>query len=175
MEKLHVSQQDFCFPCGAMCCREYVVTISDEEAEKFSDNKTIRKIGKYWRLEKNAKTCTYIDAIGSCSIYAQRPTECQVYPLLITLKEGSESKPSDELSVSDLELFIDFACPAYGGLSDEFLEDAFYLIFESPKDFWKNCSDLNKTYAKIVDEICPLKNFPEYYKKMEEIIKNVSE
>jgi Fe-S-cluster containining protein len=77
--------------CGAICCKQTVVPLTDEEKEsgkyEYSEPtegcdcptcKLMRSTGKVV-LKKTQNGCIYLDGLNKCSIYDDRPSVCRSF------------------------------------------------------------------------------------------------
>lgn len=75
--------------CGAVCCRNTVVLLTEEESSSgfyetqeptdgcnCSTCSVMRQSGQK-SLTRNESGCVYLDGAGQCSIYEQRPSRCK--------------------------------------------------------------------------------------------------
>ncbi|MBI3466251.1 MAG: YkgJ family cysteine cluster protein [Planctomycetes bacterium] len=117
---LPVIQNWSCHQCGN-CCREYFVTVTDEEMRRieqqgwsqrpeFKDLRLFVPYGPFWHREyrlnhRTDGSCIFLDDRGLCSIHAEfgeqaKPLPCQIYPYMLV-------PAGNELRVS-----VRFSCPS---------------------------------------------------------------
>jgi len=72
-------------------------------------------------LRKEDGTCYYLQGKNHCSVYPYRPTECRLYPWILTWKEGK------------LDVEINFTCPEWQRFPKPTIPQA---ARKAPISFW---------------------------------------
>jgi lysine-N-methylase len=120
LRQLPVLQNWSCHRCGN-CCREYFVTVTDEERQRiekqgwanrpeFKGQPLFARYGPLWRREHRLShrpdgSCIFLDERGLCRIHGEfgeqaKPIVCQFYPYMLA--------PSD----TELRVSVRFSCPS---------------------------------------------------------------
>jgi lysine-N-methylase len=120
IRQLPVIQNWSCHQCGN-CCREYFVTVTDEEKNRieeqgwaeepeFQGQPLFVPLGPPWRREYRLAhradgSCVFLDERGMCRIHAKfgepaKPIACQIYPYML-VPAGKE-----------LRVSVRFSCPS---------------------------------------------------------------
>jgi Fe-S-cluster containining protein len=99
--------------CGAVCCKNTIVLLTDEEKKSGTYDYTMpkdtcscstcnlmRQTGQV-SLRRNDAGCTYLDGMNRCSIYENRPKMCRSFVCEQTwwkmqLMKGSGNMPAGE-------------------------------------------------------------------------------
>ena len=131
-----MSVSEVCSSCGAKCCRSLPPVLTDEEVEFFKrefgnevvseeirNDITISVLSK----KEGSQSCIFLnDKNNQCTIYSDRPLNCQFFPVLPRIKPNYRSLLSEHSSSSNLQLpnFIELRiwfCPLTDAYEDQLL------------------------------------------------------
>ena len=165
--------QEVCLECQG-CCRfkeqdsVWSPCLLDEEIQDFLDKNIPplclsldKKLMPIPNTQGQGYICSFFDVQGNkCKIYEFRPLECQLYPLLISLRNkkiafGDNSK----VRFSKVLLTVDLNCPYIKEKinSKEFKEYTDYLtnFLNSPKqlELLKDNPHIIRAYEEVLDII----------------------
>lgn len=94
-----------CSDCRINCCKRFYAVLLPEEEKDFEDCSfsintelgSVRAIGS-----RNGLPCPYLNDTGKCSIYAKRPLDCRLWPVILYY----------DFRTGEKVIYLDLDCPA---------------------------------------------------------------
>ena len=100
-----VNFSSICSGCKVNCCRRFYAVLLPEEEKDFmncsflinTELGGVRAIGS-----RNGSPCPYLNNAGMCSIYAKRPFDCRLWPVILYY----------DFKTGEKVVYLDLECPA---------------------------------------------------------------
>lgn len=148
------------------CCTSINLIIHETEIKPFENAKKKKLLPPTHVLERisdksnlysyqtNGERCIFLTSTNTCSIYDQRPTVCNMYPIVWK-----------KTAINPTNLFIDLLCPLAHSMPirdiyktstemnrKKMMKEIGPLVFDSSTSSYLNISDI-KNSSKVLDEI----------------------
>lgn len=94
-----------CSDCRINCCKRFYAVLLPEEEEEFKDCSFLveTELGNVKAIgSKNGFPCPYLNTAGMCSIYARRPFDCRLWPVILYY----------DFKTGEKIIYLDLDCPA---------------------------------------------------------------